>query len=266
MLKIAALKAGVSQALFQFFQVVWLSGWPVFYLLASNTATAQNNSTSLWFTYNHQARISNHWGYTFDLNHRTQSLEDLHSMVSAARVGAVWMPAERTRLSAGYAWFGQHVQGTDQNLQHENRFWQQVQLLRAQASSNHFHRFRLEQRFREITPPGSSRKTAEAFTVRFRYMLQWQGMLLKPARPKGIALKWQAANEIMVHAGDYVKQHYFEQNRLIGGMVLAPSSSLELAVLYQYTLQYLPLAERLQTWHVVRFTLQHNLDFRRPAS
>lgn len=223
--------------------------------LAAQTAPMQ-----WWFTYNQQARISKKWGYTFDLNHRVQGFEHFTGVVSAARAGATFLFNDQNRITAGYAWFGQHLQGSDKSFLHEHRLWQQYQNIKQSGGKASMHRIRLEERFRDFKMPGN--KYAQRYSTRLRYMFQVQGSLV-PLKQKGMGLNWLAADEIFLQAGESIHQHYFDRNRLIAGLVWRFSTSLELATLYQYTLQYNLLQEQLENQHTIRLTLNHNLDFRR---
>ncbi len=94
-------------------------------------------------------------------------------------------------------------------------------------------------------------------------MLQAQGPLLKPASANAFGIFWQAANELMLHAGEGIGTHYFDQNRTLAGVVISPNRKLELAVLYQFIVQYLPAVKSQQYIHSLRLSILHQLDFRR---
>jgi hypothetical protein len=223
--------------------------------MAQNTPGRQ-----IWYTYNQQARLSQRWGYQFDINYRNIAISETESEIAAARAGFSYIANEKFRVTAGYAWFGQNTKNDNKKLLAENRLWQQLMWNKNRKGFSYFHRIRLEERFRQVYHSGS--KVGSDYTTRLRYMLQLQGNLRSPTRPNGFAVKWQVADEIMLHAGEQVKQHYFEQNRVIGGITLAPSSAIELALLYQYSLQYLPVPECMEQLHTLRLTLLHAIDFR----
>lgn len=228
--------------------------------MASGLAIGQTPPMQWWYTYNQQARISRQWGYSFDVNYRVQGFEHLTGVVSAARAGATYLFNEQNRITAGYAWFGQHLQGADRTFLNENRLWQQYQNIQQRKTSSTMHRVRVEQRFREFKIPGN--KFAHYYSTRFRYMFQAQGALV-PWKPKHMGLNWLLADEIFLHAGEGIHQHFFDRNRLIGGVVWRFKPNLELATLYQYTIQYNLLLEKIEHQHTIRFTLNHNLDFRK---
>ena len=224
-------------------------------------AFAQTTSNQMWYTYNHQAIVSKNWGYMFDLNHRTTNFKNTQSVLSATRVGITYLTDKDHRISAGYAWFGTHFQNSDKNLLTENRLWEQYQVFGRKNKTSFFHRVRLEQRWREQMPPVGLKKGETAFSVRGRYMYQHQGPILPLTEKNKFGVWWQGASEIMLHAGDRIDRHYFDQLRIIGGVVLLPSQNLNLAVLYQYINQYRPSVGQHVNIHSIRFTLLHQIDW-----
>ena len=232
--------------------IVW-AGMPVLH--------AQNTSNQMWYTYNHQAIFSKKWGYMFDLNHRTTNFKNTNSVLSAARVGATYLFDKNHRLSAGYAWFGTHIGGIEGNVLNENRLWEQYLITKPKGKTSLFHRVRIEQRWRELAPLNGYSKGKTAFSFRARYMYQHQGPIWPITEKRKFGLGWQGATEIMLHAGDGIEKHYYDQFRLIGGVVLMPSKSLNLAVLYQYINQYRAATEQDYNIHTIRLTLLHQLDF-----
>lgn len=231
------------------------------FFISAKQVNAQNSSNQMWYTYNHQAIISKHWGYMFDLNHRTTNFKENTSILSAARVGITYLTDKNHRISAGYAWFGTHVQNTEIGLLHENRLWQQYQVFKTKGKTSFFHRVRIEQRWRESNPVNGTNKGIEQFSVRARYMYQHQGPIWPITKERKFGVWWQGASEIMFHAGEGIEQHYFDQFRAIGGIILMPSKTLNLAVLYQYINQYRPSAEQHFNIHSIRLTLLHQFDF-----
>lgn len=228
--------------------------------MASGVAFGQTLPMQWWYTYNQQSRISKQWGYTFDLNYRVQGFEHLTGVVSAARAGATYFFNDQNRITAGYAWFGQHLQGNERSFLNENRLWQQYQNLKQGRAITSMQRIRVEQRFREFKISGD--KIIQRYSTRFRYMYQMQGTLV-PLKQKGLGLNWLAADEIFLQAGEGVSHHYFDRNRLIAGLVWRFRPNLELATLYQYSLQYNLVREQLENQHTIRFTINHNLNFRK---
>jgi Protein of unknown function (DUF2490) len=240
------------------FRIFWIF---LILLIVKTGGFAQNTSNQMWYTYNHQAIVSKHWGYMFDLNHRTTNFRENTSVLSAARVGLTYLTDRNHRLSAGYAWFGTHVKNADKNLLTENRLWEQYQVFKTLGKTTYFHRIRTEQRWREISPSAGANKGDVLFSFRARYMYQHQGPILPVTKERKFGVWWQGASEIMLHAGDGIEKHYFDQLRILGGVTLLPSKSLNIAILYQYINQYRPSVEEHFNIHTIRLTLLHQLDF-----
>lgn len=234
----------------------------VFCFLATS-ASSQQQPFQTWLTYNHQARLSDKWGYTFDLNHRTLGTFPFNSFLSAARAGGVYQVNNALRVTAGYAWFGTIVNGRSRPWLHENRLYQQIQQNKVRNGIQMVQRIRLEQRFRQLFYQSSSDEVNVAFTFRARYMLQFGGPLIKNPKTNRPALSWQAANEIFFHFGENLNGSNFDQNRTLAGVMINLGKTMDLAVLYQFIAQRQPLREKTVGIHSVRFTLFHNLDFRK---
>ncbi|MCC6762080.1 MAG: DUF2490 domain-containing protein, partial [Chitinophagaceae bacterium] len=67
------------------------------------------------------------------------------------------------------------------------------------------------------------------------------------------------ADEWMLHAGDNLGKHFFDQNRLIGGLAYMPNKHVEMHLLYQYITQYRADNEAWQHINSIRLTLLQQL-------
>jgi hypothetical protein len=229
--------------------------------LRTNDALTQSIGSQFWFTYNHQAIVSQKWGYQFDLNHRTGMLNNMEAVVSAARFGGTYLIDNNHRMAAGYAWFGSHINHTGKEILTEHRLWQQYISFKTHRKTQFFHRIRMEERWREQTPQPGEKAGDTYFQVRPRYMFQLQGSVFNRATKPASGLWWQTAAEIMFQAGEGIDRHYFDQFRLIGGPLWQFNRAFSLAVLYQYINQYSISQKKHLNIHTVRFTLLHSLDF-----
>lgn len=237
--------------------------WLVVVLFVSlGTKAYAQQPFQLWLTYNHAARLSNKWGYTFDLNFRTRGLFPATASLSAARVGAMYQLPSGARIIAGYAWFGSHVQNREQLFLHENRLYEQIQWGSTKGNLQMAQRVRLEQRFRETFFSDTANKSWVAFTFRARYMFQLQGPLARKRGTDEVNWSWQAANEIFLHAGEGLNNNYFDQNRTLVGVIYSPHKTIDIACLYQLIIQRQPIAQTTQLINSVRITFMHKLDFR----
>jgi hypothetical protein len=95
-------------------------------------------------------------------------------------------------------------------------------------------------------------------------MFQVMGWLLPPRATHSFAIRWSVADEIMLHAGSYVGNKYFEQNRAVIGPVWHFGPEIELATLYQYSVQQQPRTGSINQLHALRVTILHNLNFYKP--
>jgi hypothetical protein len=216
-----------------------------------------------WLTYNHQARLARKWGYTFDLNHRTSGVFPFTSILSAARVGAIYHVGPALRITAGYAWFGTNVSGRDQLLLHENRLYYQGQYNHGSGKVNINHRIRIEHRWRQQFVSSDPDITIRTRTDRYRYLIQFDGPLTRDPSAR-ILWRWKAINEIFLHTNASEDFALFDQNRTLAGVSLGPNGgNMHLAVLYQLIAQQQPLSREMLVIHSVRLTLFHNLDLRK---
>jgi hypothetical protein len=242
--------------MFKKFVFIWM-------MVFAPLAIIAQGDTQLWLTYNNQTRLSDKWGYTFDLNYRTRGFFPFNSTLTAARVGANYFVHDRLRVTAGYAWFGTYVTNFNINWLPEHRLWQQIMWTVPKSKFQVMHRFRLEQRFRQELVTKPSTEPTYAYTTRARYMIQFQGLIIPPKEINGFQLGWQAANEIMIHSGDNLGNHIFNQNRTLAGVVISPNRKLDFAVLYQLILQYQPVLDKVEEVNSIRLTAFHNLDYRK---
>lgn len=230
--------------------------------LTSVETNAQNYFAQWWFTYNNQTRLSEKWGYTFDLNYRTSGVFPFNSSLVAARAGANFHPNSTTRISGGYAWFGTFVSREETLWLPEHRLWQQIQWNKNSNGTLTAHRIRLEERFRTEFASALTDQTIYAYTTRLRYLFQVQRRFSQSAKETGIRVSWQATNEIMFHTGDAITQRKFDQNRTLVGTVFSFSRTTELALLYQFIVQLVPQTQERRYINSIRITLLHNIDKR----
>ena len=233
----------------------------LFLLLGAGSARAQQ-PFQFWYTYNHTGLLTDRWGYTFDVNHRTRDIFPAEAALTAVRVGGIYNLTPRLRLTAGYAWFGTFVPEIDRIWMHEHRLYQQAQWTFRPSGLTLSHRVRTEQRWRELLVDPSvpaDPVTRTIFNFRARYMLQVSGPLTRQDSTGAAFLRWQAANEILFQTGF---DELFDQNRTLAGVTWRISGSLELATLYQFIVQWRPEFNVSQNIHSVRLTLFHTLDLR----
>jgi hypothetical protein len=243
---------------------IWLPFF-LLWLFAPVLLHAQSDRPQWWFAYNQSARLSDRWGYGFDLNHRSNGVLPVNSTLTAARIGANYHTNTGFRITAGYAWFGTFVPDLERIWLHENRIYEQVQYQHGEGKINFVHRVRIEHRFRRLITDIDQNEIDVFTTNRYRYLFQLDGPIPR-APERNTALRWQLANEFFIHNKEEVGFTVFDQNRTLAGVLISPQGSLSLAVLYQLIIQQQPLLREYQTIHSFRVTLFHQLDFRRKAT
>jgi hypothetical protein len=235
----------------------------ILFVIMLHASVQAQDDFQIWTTYNQQARISKKWGYGIDLNYRTRGLFPFNASVSAARMGINFQLDPNTRITAGYAWFGTHINDHTEPWLVENRLYQQIQFNNKKGDLQYVHRIRLEQRYRHGFINNTNDETKVFFSFRARYLFQMQGPLKKQTGTEKTILSWQAANEILLHTGQNIDYNIFDQNRTLAGIVIHPNPKTDIALLYQFILQRPPILLSTQAINSVRLTLFHNLDFRK---
>jgi len=232
-------------------------------VLLASTANAQQPFQT-WYAYNQVGRLTDKWGYAFDLNYRTRDVLPAEAAQSAIRVGGSYQFTPSLRVTAGYAWFGTFVPDIDRIWLNENRLYQQAQWNFRPSGLALSHRVRLEERWRELLVDANQPYdpiTRHVFNVRARYLIQLTGPLTHRGSTGSAFLSWQVANEIFFQTSDY--PGLFDQNRTLAGVVWRISRTLELATLYQFIVQRRPETNTTQDIQSVRLTLFQSLDFRK---
>ncbi|EMS31589.1 hypothetical protein C943_02244 [Mariniradius saccharolyticus AK6] len=234
----------------------------LFSLVFFTQAFSQSNKPQWWFTYNHTGRFADRWSYGFDLNYRTNGLVPLNSSLTAARMGINYHTNTGFRITAGYAWFGTFASQQDRIWLHENRLYEQVQFNHGSGKVNFTHRIRIEHRWRQLFTDASLGETDVFLTNRYRYLIQLDGPI--PRNPeRKTSLRWQVANEFFIHNQEDIGYMLFDQNRTLAGVMISPTKTTSLAVLYQLILQQQPYLRETRAINSIRITLFQSLDFRK---
>nr|WP_262917648.1 DUF2490 domain-containing protein [Cognataquiflexum rubidum] len=232
------------------------------FLFVGLQVQAQSNKPQYWFTYNHTGRFADRWSYGFDLNHRTNGIIPFNSSLSAARMGMNYHSKTGFRITAGYAWFGTFVPQQERIWLHENRLYEQVQYSHSSGKVNFTHRIRIEHRWRQLFTDAALDETEVFLTNRYRYLFQLDGPIAR--RPdRQTSFRWQVANEFFIHNKEEIGYMLFDQNRTLAGVLISPSKTVSLAVLYQLILQQQPFLKETRAINSFRITLFHQLDFRK---
>src|SRR5215212_10269308 len=156
-------------------------------------AFTQKTSTSVqqtWVGYFNQTRFSEKWGMWAEGQIRTKEkfVTDLSQAV--LRVGATYYIKDRTKLTAGYAFFNFFPQEGHTNVsQPEHRPWQQIQWHTNYPKLRIMQWVRLEERFRRKIKNNDELAEGYSFNYRARYNLYLAFPLSKNAfAPKTFSL------------------------------------------------------------------------------
>ncbi|MCL6259836.1 DUF2490 domain-containing protein [Aquiflexum sp. TKW24L] len=232
------------------------------FLIVDFQVQAQFAKPQYWFAYNHTGRFTDRWSYGFDLNHRTNGIIPFNSSLSAARMGMTYHTKTGFRFTAGYAWFGTFVPQQDRIWLHENRIYEQAQYTHGKGKLNFTHRIRIEHRWRQLFKDAVLDETEVFLTNRYRYLFQLDGPIAR--RPDRLtSIRWQVANEFFIHNKEEIGYILFDQNRTLAGIIISPSRSVSMALLYQLILQQQPFLKETRAINSFRITLFHQLDFRK---
>lgn len=217
-------------------------------------------SAQVWTAFYEQARLSNRWGASFDVQaRRTDFLNRWATLIF--RPGVVYYLSDNAQLSAGYAYARFYPAEGVGDVQPEHRPWQQIAWRSRFGRLETNYWIRTEERFRGNLTAGR-RTDGYTFNWRFRLMTSAQlplwGETTKPGVP---ALLLQ--NELWINAGRAITYNYFDQNRLFLGIVYPVSASLRVQAGYQNVFMQQPAGNVFQEKHVLRVFFYHTLDLRK---
>jgi hypothetical protein len=234
----------------------------VIFLALNHAAFAQFAKPQWWFAYNQTGRFSDRLSYGFDLNHRTNGIIPFNSSLSAARVGLNYHTNSGFRFTGGYAWFGTYARDSEKIWLNENRIYQQAQYNYKKGDVHVVHRLRIEQRWREQFTDELLNETVSTFANRYRYLIQFDGPITEHG-PNRIGFRWQLANEIFIHNKEELGYILFDQNRTLAGVLISPTKSTSVAILYQFILQQQPFLKETRAINSLRITVFQQFDFRK---
>lgn len=233
--------------------------------LACNVVSAQEKSTEhisqAWLSYFNQTRLSNRWGVSLDLQVRMKEKMVSNLGLGIVSGGIIYYVNDLCKLSAGYMFINHFpTQGHTNSSRPEHRPWQQLQWHNRYSKIRTMQWFRLEQRFRKKIA-NDELIDGYNFNFRARYLMQVQYPLSKkrfnPGSFAGVAI-----NEILINFGKEIKYNYFDQNRFFLGFSYQTTPRNHLLAGYTNIFQQLPSGNQFRMFHVARFSLFHNIDYR----
>ncbi|MBP6732770.1 MAG: DUF2490 domain-containing protein [Chitinophagales bacterium] len=219
-----------------------------------------NTDQQLWFALVQQGRITKHWGYFLDIQHRTknQFLNNLHTELF--RVGATYYVNNDLRVTAGYAFvLGFPSLNNQSFFRPEHRPWQQV----FHVYTNHAKNLRLinylrtEQRLLRKTA-GETLAEGHIFRLRFRYSIMMVALFNKKEFKQG-SVGLVLNDEVFVTAYSADKVKAFDQNRAFAGLAYNITDALQLHAGYLNIFAFTPKGNEIV--HGIRVTAFHNISW-----
>mgnify|MGYP002777230410 CR=1 FL=1 len=216
--------------------------------------------SQIWTQYFVAAKITNHWGVQADIGHRRKQNFVSVPFQNLFRLGGIYYFNDNAFLTCGYAYFENYNdKGTLPVPEH--RGWQRFTTSHYSGRFQFMHRYRFEQRFRQ------NFKDEELLpSYRFNYRAGYQLNIQHPLKGNKILPKTPFLilfDEVFINFGDQIVTNMFDQNRIYGGFGYQINKALSVNAGYMYTFTQRSKAGNFNEAHVLRFTLIHNLDFRK---
>jgi hypothetical protein len=216
-----------------------------------------------WFQYYNQTRLSEKWGFMFDVGYRTKDNFVDSTSTLLARIGAIYYLNRNTRFMGGYAFFNAYpLEANIDIAQPEHRLWQQVQWQQDFKKLSLLQHVRFEQRWRKKIIPPDQYADEYNFNYRLRFSLSLQYPLLAKKQVKG-DLSLVAGDEVMLNFGKQVVYNYLDQNRIWAGMRYYFNRNNNLLVAYMNIYNQTPVPGLYRIFNTVRFSYFHNIDLRK---
>lgn len=219
-----------------------------------------NTDQQLWFAFFQQGRISKHWGYFLDIQHRTknQFLYNLHTELF--RAGATYYINNDLRVTAGYAFVLGFPSLTNQAFYRpEHRPWQQLmhQYTNHQKNVRFMHYLRAEQRLMHKIS-GETLTEGYIFRLRLRYSAALTVLFNKKEFKKG-SVGLALINEVFVNAYSADKVRAFDQNRAFAGLCYNLTDNLQIQGGYLNIYSVTPKGHDVA--HCLRLAWLHNISW-----
>jgi hypothetical protein len=219
-----------------------------------------NTDQQLWFAYTHQGRITRHWGYWLDIQHRTknQFANNLHTELF--RAGATYYATADLRITAGYAFILGFPSLTNQAfVRPEHRPWQQVFYVYTNKKKN----IRLTQYLRSEQRllhkiAGETLAEGHVFRQRFRYSVMLNVLFNKKQFKQG-SVGMVLNNEVMVNAYSADKAKAFDQNRAFAGLSYNLTNNVQVQLGYLNI--YAATPKGSDVVHGIRLAAFHNVSW-----
>lgn len=237
-------------------------------LLLSQPTLAQQekhieNREQAWLGYFNQTRLSNKFGFWFDVHYRRNENFVSRPFQFVARPALTYFIKDNLRVNAGYA-FVSHFPGKGLNTtRYEHRPWQQIWWNQKYPGLTTLQWVRLEQRFNEkVVSDVKQDGYNYNFRVRynFSFFIPLTGKEIKARTPFAALM-----NEVFLNFGERIVYNTFDQNRFFAGVGYQITSHLNAQLGYMNVYQQEASGANYFSTHTVRFFVFHTLDLREKA-
>lgn len=220
-----------------------------------------NHQTQAWLSLNSTVRLSNKWGFVADVHERRNHfLKD--ASFHFARVGANYWLTDKITITAGYAhlWLASSKLNKNEYL-HENRIYQQAQMISTVNKITVLQRLRNEQRWQDKIEGGRI-ANEKRFSNRVRYLLSLTIPVSKDPYIPAIVL----SDELCVQFGKEIIYNTFDQNRFFIGLRQKVSKKLSFDIGYMLLNQEKITGYQYDVNHTFRWFFYYVPDLRKKKS
>lgn len=197
-------------------------------MVISKTYSQTETQYSGWLAIYHKQKITGNWGYTTDLQYRTDKQFN-NTSAYLLRPGISYAVTKSQTAGVGYAFFGSYeAENNSRFFYAENRVWEQYQIDAKIGKATLSNRLRLEQRFINMEEGG--------FSQRLRYYIRSQIPLVKvdTSFNKGIYMALQNEVFVNIQHKERAGNSFLDQNRSYVSFGYRFSKKVDAELGYQY--------------------------------
>lgn len=214
-----------------------------------------------WISYFNTLSINEKWQVKTDIQVRRFLRPDKqHHFISRTILSRKWPGNWASGIGICYSLQSPQFPESNSDLVvPEIRPMAEVMIQPAAKSAIHWHhRYRLEARFFQHSD-GTVLTDGYYFgTMRFRYNLAVEFPLIRDRHQQAL-LSGKLSNEIMFNAGDRIKYHVFDQNRIYLGVSYEITPTLKAELGYQWWFQQRESGVDYFSRDIYRLTIQHSV-------
>ena len=224
------------------------------------TEKSIHSREQLWLGYFNQTRLTNKFGFWFDIHYRQTDNFIERPFQFLVRPAITYFIKDNLRFNVGYAFVNHFPAKGLETSRPEHRAWQQIWWNQKYPGLATLQWLRLEQRF--------NRKIANDVLLddyNFNYRLRYNMSFFVPLKGKEIVAKIPFAivmNELFLNFGDRVVYNTFDQNRFFVGFGYQITSHMNVHLGYMNIFQQEVSGNSYVSTNAIRLFLFHSLDLR----